>query len=344
MSTLSSTGVFSWGPQSAKGTPATTWYRHRIIQGSIGTAQQVQQLPPEVGGTYHPTGAYKDGAFGAGTVTMMPRLEDVIGHLFEAAVGVHSVTADCPEAGVNRHVFTSPADAVDMPWLGIRAYVPVGSGFTAVGEQVNDAHITRMRLIVAAHQLLGANFDFAGCEPLPNQTVAGWTYDNTYEDETSIPLAAVTGNTLTLGSDVFKAVNASIDLINAYSTPQDEAVINSPYPDDMVLLQQTLQFSWTYKWNDPALYASIYANGGAAWSPVVHKTSLNLVIQSPDNITGQTAPYRIELYAPSVSWGAAGPPTLAGGRMIMQQFVGTVQFVDGSDYFQLLLDNQAATY
>ncbi len=344
MSVLSSAGVFSFGPQTAKGSAATTWYRHKILQGGIGTAQQVQQIPPEVGGDYHPTGAYKDGAFGAGTVTLLPRLEDVIGHLLEATIGVHSVTSDCPEAGVNRHVFTSPTDAMDMPWLGIRAMIPAGVGYSDVGEQINDVRVARMRLIFAAHQLLAANFDFAGRIPLPNQDPSGWTYDNTYEDETSIPLAAVTGNSLTLGATSFSAANLSIDLVNAYSTPRDEAVINSPYPDDMVLLQQILRFTWTHKWNDPALYASIYADGGTEWSPVVHKTAMDVVIQSPNNISGQTVPYRLQIKAPSVSWGAQGPPMLAGGQMIVQQYTGVAQYLSGSDYIQLLLDNKAATY
>jgi len=50
MTTLGQAGVFSFGQQSAKGTIAATWYRHKAMDINLGAAQDLRTFPLECGG------------------------------------------------------------------------------------------------------------------------------------------------------------------------------------------------------------------------------------------------------------------------------------------------------
>lgn len=122
--------TFSIAPQSAKVGDGTftvgshNWYRFRVPT-LMGFGNQIQQvLPLEMGGVIVPTGAFKSGAFAAGQVDIIPRLENTIGYLLLGALGnVSSVTGARytasgwqPQAGVNGHLFRfNPSDSAEIP-------------------------------------------------------------------------------------------------------------------------------------------------------------------------------------------------------------------------------------
>ena len=351
MTVPSSPAVFSYGPQEAKGTLATEFYRHKAARVDAGPQQMIQQFPPEIGGGFHPTGAFKMMAFGAGQAILNPRLADVIGWLMYAAVGQASDVPATPEAGMTRHVFSPPALYSDMKWMSVRREIPgaTGSGDN-VGEIIKDCRCVGWRLQAAPGAIVNSAFTFVGREPfLSGIGVDTWTYENTYESYVSVPLAHQ--GSLKLGGAEQPATNLVVDIVNQYTNPREELIIGSPFPDDFILQQQVLSFTWTYKWRNPTLYqaivdgANVEADGLIDWSPVVHTDSFEFDVYSPGNATGQTSPWRLDIYAPECTWQAAGPPELVGGGWLSLQFTGVAQ--EGAtppDTFQVWLENTTAEY
>lgn len=349
--TVSASGaVVGFGCQTAKGTQATTWYRHKAIRADVGPQQDIQQFPPEIGGGFHPTGAFKRFAAGAGQMIMHPRLEDVIGWLFYGAVGDVSDVESTPEAGMTRHIFTPPSAASGMKWMSVRREIPGSTGDSDnMGEILKDARCAGMRLAIPAGGLLTGAFTFVAREPKLSQTgVDSWTWDNTYETYESVPLAPV--GSVTIGGDSAKATNIVMDLVNQFTTPQEELIVGSYYPDDFILQQQVLTCRWTYKWEDGDLYKSIFsgtnteADDEIEWDPSVHTSAFVLDLQSPDDISGLSNPYRIKVTADEFSWQTVGPVVLEGGGWLSQDYVGVAQEQVGADTLEVWLENEASSY
>lgn len=349
MTVASSEAVFSYGGQSAKGTLATTWYRHKASRVNIGPQQVIQQFPPEIGGGFHPTGAFKMMAFGAGQAILNPRLEDVIGWLMYAAVGQLSSVDDIPEAGMSRHYFTPPDNYYDMKWMSIRRSIPGATGTgDNVGEILLDARCVGMRIAAAPGAILTGAFTFVGREPKLSLTgVDSWSYNNTYERYPSVPLAHQ--GWLKLDHAEEPATNLVLDIVNQYTNPREELIIGSPYPDDFILQRQMLTATWTYKWENPDLYQALLtgdeveAGGEIDWSPAVHTAPFEFEVTSPGNATGQTNPWLLNVYAPEFTWQAAGPPELIGGGWLALQFTGIAQEQTTGDTFRMYLENAVQT-
>lgn len=352
MTVAASQGVIGWGGQTAKGTLATTWYRHKAVQVETGAQQDVRQFPQEVGGGFHPTGAYKRMGFAAGQVVMHPRLQDVIGWLLYAGVGGLSTISGTPEAGMYRHQITPPSDFCDMKWISVRKEVPAGCdvGSENLGEILKDVRVGGIRFAAEAGGLAQMAATFVGREPKLSETgVDTWTWDNSYEDKEGVPTAAASDQ-VDVGGTTYAATNIIVDIQNQFTTPDEELIIGSYYPDDMILQQQVMNVRWTYKWEDPELYKAIVsgteveAAGEIDWSPTVHTDSFTAAFKSPGNATGMSNPWRIEFYAPEMVWQAAGSPRLVGGGWLSLEFQGIAQEPTSGDTFRVRLDNLTSGY
>ena len=350
MTVAASESIFGYGPQAAKGTLASTFYRHKATRVNVGPQQVIRQFPPEIGGGFHPTGAYKQMAFGAGQALMNPRLENTIGWLMYAACGKISDVDDVPEAGMYRHILTPPDNYYDMGWMSIRREIPGATGSSDnVGEALKDCRCVGMRLAVAPGAILNSAFTFVGREPKLSETgVDTWTWGNTYETYPSVPLSHQ--GSLKLNHVEVPATNLVIDLVNSYTSPQEELIIGSPYPDDFILRQQILSVTWTYKWQNPSLYKSLLtgsnveSDGLIDWSPTVHTAPFEFDVRSPGYATGMSNPWRLDVYAPEFSWQAAGPPELMGGGWLALQFTGVAQEQTSTDTFRMWLENLTEEY
>jgi len=356
MTIPASEGVFSWGPQTAKETLATTWYRHKMLDVNLGTSQAVQYFPPEVGGGFHPTGAFKGFAFGGGVGTLNPRLENVIGWLMYAGCGQLSNIAATPEAGITRHRFMPPDSYSDMKWLSLRKFVPGATGPSDdMGEVIQDVRLMSQQYTVGPASIVQAQYGFVGRIPKLDVTASGpveWAYANAYETYESVPLGNKGGLKMPLGGAERKATGAVIAIANQYTTPQEELIIGSYYPDDFILQRQTFNAQWTFKWKDPTLYDWIVTNNGTpdgsgyvAWSPVVYTSDFELITESPANISGLSNPYRLRFYAQQMTWQSQGPPRLVGGGWLALPFVGTaLEQPVIRNTFCMDLDNETANY
>lgn len=357
MTVLASEGIVGFGGQSAKGTEATAYYRHAVARAALGPQQVVQQFPPEVEGGFHPTGAFKQMVLAGGQAVLYPRLKDVFGWLLYATAGKLSTQSDVPDTNLFRHHFTPPDGAKDMPWLSLRRYIPGAAAGTEIGEIMLDCRVSAMRLIAAPGQVLNSTFTFVGREPdLIEEIDAGdtneWTWANTIEDYTSVPLAHQGSLKVPSTSEEQKATGLTVDIINAYTAPQRELIIGSPYPDDFALLTQSMVVSWVYKWKDAELYKNILSYGESAgvggkidWSPIVYSSDFEFIATSPANIPTFSDPYRLRVAAPTVTWQSDGPPELVGGGWLALRFIGTAQRQDNpNNYFSVQMDNEVTAY
>ena len=76
-----------------------------------------------------------------------------------------------------------------------------------------------------------------------------------------------------------------MSIANALSgaRPQQEMVIGSYDPDDMVVVDRSVAFQFVYKWVDPDLYQTLVTGSdtGTAWTPTVYESSVWAKLQSP---------------------------------------------------------------
>ena len=349
MTVPASEGKFGFGVQSAKGTLATSFYLHNVVRADMGPQQTVEQFPVEVGGILLPMGAYKGMAFAAGTAVMHPRLGGCFGYLLKAASGSYSVTGTGPYT----HTFGPPTSYTSMPWLSVRRAIPGNTATMNIGEVMKDCRLARMQLTVAPASVLAATIAFVGREFYLDNGCESWTWGSLGQDAnesyTSVPLAHQ--GTLTVGGTAQKATGVVLDIVNAYTTPQEEMIVGSPHPDDFIIQSQTITITWVNKWQDADLYKRLLTNsadtaGTLSWSPTVHTGAVELEVTSPSNIPGKTVPYSLTFTASQVAWRADGPPELIGGGWLQQRYVGVVQ-ADPSQTqsaWSIELVNMIATY
>ncbi len=94
MSFSGQSGLIAFGPQSAKGVAAATFYQFAATDIDFDAISPGGILPPEIAGVLTPRGAYKMGVFAAGGFSFIPRLDGDLGWLLLGLFGeVESVPA-----------------------------------------------------------------------------------------------------------------------------------------------------------------------------------------------------------------------------------------------------------
>lgn len=343
-----------------------TWYRTRAPQISVGTQQMQEVFPLETGGPIVPTGAFKSMQFTAGTVAMIPRLEEFIGLIFYAMTGRIESDTDASwntstnafasdVTGANAHRFTfDPENTFALPWVAVRTRVPGTTPDKTYGELCWDVKIGSYQLTIPAAGLLGSSVNFVGRKASypTSAEINAWDYENVTEDSTSAPIAGK--GSFKIGGVEYPITSASIELANNLTTPQQEAVVGALHPDDFVALSRAVTIRIVYKWDNPDLYKQILANGAdnVDWSPVpfIQDTSgatkaFEAEFQSPANISGASpaTPYSLKVIADRVTWQIdRGGIQLQAGNIIQVPYVGTVlEPASGDEYIQFILANDS---
>jgi hypothetical protein len=339
--------MFGFGLQTTQGIWATSsyLYRHKATQITFGVVEDNQNFPLEVGGATTPTGAFKSGTFVGGGATFHPRLEGDIGWLLYAAMGTASTLVDTPEAGMNQHVFYHGEDDTLLPWMSIYKYIP-GAASADLMVKGQDCKITTLAFILPQSGLVQANLGVVGREPLLEEAPSLIDFDP-FEGPGSVPIASK--GVFTLDGASIPATGAVIEISNGLTTPREERILGSYFPDDFVPRSRFIQIRFTYKWEDPNLFQRILTGttSGLTWSPIPTYTPFAAEIQSPGNAGALANPYSLRFEADRVHWRTAGPPALAGGGIVVQNYVGLVnEAVTGlsKDYARIILENEQASY
>lgn len=351
MSVSSLGGVWMFGPQTAKEAAASTFYETRLIAANGGPIDLVEPMPPELGGIPIVDGAHRLAGYYGSTVDLIPRLEEDLGWLLFAACGDVSTVSDSPESGLNTHYFRmSSSDYLALKWLTLRRQIPSEDGAASSGVQSLDTRIGTIVFNFTAASRLTARMAMLGRVPSYSDNVTGWTY-NSAEDATSVGITSTTGSYFKIAE--FQAGNlpvstARVTLGNSLSQPQQEFILGSPHPDDIIGLYRNLMAEVVYKWEDEDLYLELCTNGGTgasiAWTNTIFTGSLALKTTSDANISGKNYPYSLEVYAPNVYWYPSAPPAVAGINLISLPLVGLVARSVVSDTFQFRLVNEVASY
>jgi len=345
MTVLASTGVLSYGKQSAKGSTATTWYRHRATDIDFGPVQTMAAIPLEVGGTVVPTGSYKQGAYVAGGATLHPRMEGDFGWIMEGLMG--SVSTDGgPVGDTYDHTFKfNSANPHDVPWMSVRKFIP---GSDSLGEIGTDCKVASATMTFPQNGIMQARIDWIGRTPSWDDDPS-FSYADAFEDYTSIPVTSMTASSIKLpefSASELPVTALTVTMTNNLTTPQQEMVIGSQHPDDFTVVSRAATIRATVKWADPDLYQTIYTGttSGVAWDDACYYSDFEAIVLSPYNITGST-PYRMEIDASNVAWQVDGPVRLAGGDLLMLNLMGTVVEADsGDEYIQFMMRNGQEDY
>jgi hypothetical protein len=340
MSTPSQRGHIAWAVQSAKvgdGTFAagdydSKWQRHRAESVNLGVNDFYDVLPQEVGGTLFANSSYKNGAFVAGGARIYSRLQSSIGHLLYGAAGYATAATAATGVGRNTRFMVKKEDETLMPWMALRKYTPAAQAASGLTEYFIDCKVNMLTINVPAMGPTMMEFAVIGRKPInaQDESATGSSYESgaglAHSCKGEIELDAFDGQAGdVLGTTGGKFTSAQIMIANNISQPDQQMVIGSYHPDDLVPLSRSVQIRMIYKWTDAKLYKKLYYNGGTDWSPIVGNSKVRIKTASVDKIsTTETNPYSMEFVAPDVDWTMA-PPQLAGNNLLFTEFTGIVK-------------------
>ena len=358
MSVSSQRGHIAWAIQQAKfgsasavaatGFSTTGWHRHRAESVSLGVNDLYDVLPLEVGGSLFVNSSDKNGAFVAGGARLFSRLQGSIGYLLHGVGGLieTQITGNSTTAYKTRFS-VDPTDETIMPWIAMRKYTP-SSNATGATEYFLDCRVNMLTISVPAMGPVMMEFMVVGRKPElddgETSTAANVAADVAFESgvglshgcKGTIALSAFTGGGLPFATSADgKFTSAQIMIANNISQPDQQMVIGSYHPDDLVPLSRSVQVKLIYKWEDPKLYKKLYYNGGTGaniqWSPIVGTSPVEISSTSVANISGLIAtPYSFKFYAGDVDW-TMTPPQLAGNNLLFCEFTGIVKGGNSAD-------------
>jgi hypothetical protein len=322
-----------------------TWTWFKATDVGLGINQDQGVFPPEVGGGVLPNGAYKSGYFSGGDFSMIPRLQNSLGYLFKAFAGAVAVTGDYPETGIYHHEFVlNVLDKTDVGLMALRRLVPAAASGDLLGETYVDCVIPRITLGLPQTGLITAAVQAVGRHAYVHTAAQAYAWAPSYTNETfQSAVIASRGKFEFPEGTGRKALGAQVDLINQFTTPQDERIVGSYVPENYTTIGRAMTISFTYKYSDPAMYEQIFYNLGNAWSPVVYTSSYLWEAKSPGNITGKSNPFRLALWAPKVAW-QVEPVRLDPNSAIIMRFTGNILEADSGADFKIILENTVASY
>lgn len=248
----------------------------------------------------------------------------------------------------NVHDFKFAADVSSLPWVYVRKYIP---GDTALYEQGLDNKVTSMRFALPQNGIISTRMDFLGRVP-DWSTPSPVNWKGAFEDYTSVPITCDINGSIKLPNSYYSSAEVPITslvctMTNNLTSPTQEMIIGSPYPDDFVPLSRAMSFQATVKWSDPQLYLDIMTGNttGTGWSSNPFVSNLDATITAPGTIPGDTSQYSLEIKAGRIMWGVAGPPTLVGGDIITLPLIGTALLpAAGTEYAEFIVTNENVSY
>lgn len=354
MSVTAQAGVFSWGGQSAKGTVATTLYKHRAADIDLGAISDDRLGPPEVGGIPTPTFPYRAGVLAAGGATIYPRLENTFGWLLYGGAGAWSVATDknvfdTTTTGFNHHTFKFNTVAGFVPWMTYRKEIPGTVATEYLGETFIDCKMISTTIALPNDGPISTRVDVLGRTPEWDDNPS-FTYDNTeFEDYESIPVGCVTGGFFKVpgfSASALPITQATITLANQPLDIRQEKIYGSPYIEDVTIVGRQLTVDMILKWTDPQFYLKVLTGSttGTNWTaaPFVQDLDVYGLSTLDSSVTGQPWQFRVE--AESVMYQIVGGIRLAGNGALMMRLQGTALAPSSGDYFKFHLGNTETSY
>lgn len=341
-----------------------------FISCGYGVQQGVGQLPTESGNSKAlGGGTYKTGAWAAGNVDIIPRMDNRIYHLLEGVFGdastytdqtIAQVIADSgSEVGVNTHLFGfADGSEFDIPWFTTHRLLPHSTASSQVGEITQDARIGNFMLTAGAGAYATSRLGLLG--RVNNATVfdlnPGWAAPTLDDSDTyllttcagSVKLSVTDGTPSTLTE--FDVGNVMMGVTNNLTGPNDLRKIGSMHPISYTVLSRTIVFQTTFFISDYDFYVQVFCGGadpvidaGVSCTPVAG--DIDITLQSPA-VIGSTSEYhemRIRTTQANVQWTAA-PLVLVPDQPVLIQATGTLKRVDAGRDIECYIQNGQASY
>jgi len=216
----------------------------KITGTDVSTAALVETIDIYGNGTFLTEGLFK--TVTAVNVVIAPAA-DIASPVATISIGNDTTTA------VNIHEFQMATNQSTLEWLNLRKFTPTALG--GLGETMIGCKITGSRLTIPASGLVTCRMEFQGRRVVYANN-PGWDTDNgywdpttgAYEDTTSVPISSAVGGAVMLPiGQLAKVTSVIINWANNVSTPEQERIVGSPFPDDVMALSRAMSIQATVK-------------------------------------------------------------------------------------------------
>jgi len=227
--------------------------------------------------------------------------------------------------GAYKHVFKFASDVSSLPWLNIGKKIPGDS--TQMYTDVLDNRLASGEFTIPQAGPVAARFAAVGRNPSFPESPT-WSVDG-MDSGSSFPISNATGFFKMPGWSASSVGVAGMmfGFANGLTSPQEEMVVGSYYPEDFGVRSRQAVVRFAMKWSDPALYRHILTgadSGSESFTPEVFTTSVQASVSTPANISSSVAePYRLQFDMANVNFAPNGAPRLAGNQTIAVEYVGT---------------------
>jgi hypothetical protein len=248
------------------------------------------------------------------------------------------------------HQFIFADDETSVPWMSFRKHIPRkdSNPATDLGEVYLDCKALSAAVTLPNDGPIAARLDFLGRSFTFDYSPNLWTYENTMEDYTSIPLGVRTEGWISVsGSSDLPIVAATVTFANIPLDIRQERVYGDPFIEDITIISRSLAYDLLVKWNNPDLYAQVVtaSRSGSAWSATPFTGTVEVFTDSPTLIGSSGSYYSLKIESQKVMLTMNGPVTLASNQAIMMRFTGNAIEADaGYEYCIMTLRNQAPHY
>lgn len=325
---MSNNGYFHWALQSAKGTGNTadgqTIY---CTSTDFNVTDMAAVRAPTIGGGAFPTGAYKSGTGGGGTINLEVT-GDHIGYLLYFLGGAVAVTDDTPVVGVDTYTFEMATNEFALPWVTV-----IEDKDAAIKTQLVDANVVGMRLVFAAAGPLTAQFAAVGITP-------SFATDPTAptDDDGPILVCSISDALFELDDVAEDASQVIVDFTNNVPGLAEELKIGSPYRRNITTFGRTCGITLR-KWTDADHWKDLYFGGSTTWGAAPYQAKVEAKAATGGYITG-TTPWTLLFLANEVSFTGCRAPNVAQ-RLLLMETTGQVTFDGTNDAFNIVTEATA---
>ena len=264
----------------------------RVKTGALGTNRDLLVPDPEIGGVRDIPDAYLGAASWSGDYEFYAR-PNLVALLLANGLGTKAapVTPGAGGAGTTDHTIT-PSDGAALPFMSIEEVI----GATLEAYNYTDAVVNTLHLESDANGYVSGTVGLIAAKQVAggtNTLAANQRWDTT-------PMLVGTMVTVTYNGVALPAKTWSFDLNNNFET--DDFRLGSFFLGDLVPKRREVTFGFTIRPQDSSLWRqAVYGSAAATQvssSGVSLKQQLVLTMQSYENITGASVPYKVALTAP----------------------------------------------
>ena len=338
------------------------FYYYASTDLAFGPVKNQAALPPEIGGRALTSGMFASGSWGAGGISLIPRLSNRFGWLLLAAMGDVSTVSDTTiaqflagsgsTAGINTHVFRFySSDQYFVPYLTVRRLLPNDTDATELGETLQDGRIATLTVTGAAAAPVTADVDLMARLYQSDYDFdfdPGWSAS--YDEFDDFGVANCTGHVKVEDTE-YQATTASVTVTNTLLPPAQSLKIGSTDPIDFPVLGRAITVTCTFLIEDYSLYVSTFAGAANAGTDAneactIYQADVDVEFTSQTYISG-TEPFRLRMISDTsednVAW-QVRPIRVQPNRPVVLQITATVLSTESGDPFWLLLQNDKTNY